>query len=851
MKHLFLFVATLFYYSTIFAQDKTPTVYIDKSGVLRWKHTNQEASFYGVNYTVPFAHAYRALNYKGGNHKEAIDRDVYHMSRLGYNAYRIHIWDVEISDSTGNLLSNVHLDLLDYLFAKLEEKGIYSLVTMMTNFGNGYPERNVNTGAFTYLYDKCNVHAHPEAIKAQQKYISQLVNHKNPYNGKSYKNDPFIVGFEINNEPCHTGDIAITKNYVRSMVDALKSAGNKKPIFYNVSHNESHVSAYYQPGVEGTTYQWYPIGLVAGKERKGNFLPYVDRYPISFSGVKDFDKKTLAVYEYDPADILSSYIHPAMVRTFRSTGFQWITQFAYDPIDIAKYNTEYQTHFLNLAYTPSKAISTMIAAEVAFQIPRKQVYAPYPENTTFGDFTVNYDQDLSVLNDGVKYYYTRSHQITPKSEHTLRHVAGVGSSTLVNYHGTGAYFLDQLETGVWRLELMPDVEITSDPFEKPSLNKEIAAILWNNQPIEIRLQDLRADFLVQKINNGEQTVAKASSFSVSPGVYLLKDKNKSALNWNAQSKFKTGKLGDFYAPEPSTFTTPIVIHSAPQFIEKEKGADISMKVLSNTKIDSVILQTDQISFWRDKNPYLKLNKNGNQYTASLPQDILSKQDLAYTITVYTQDKKYTYPERKEGTPLDWDYISKNYYTSKVVSVSSPIILMDARIEKESSLEHYAIPDSSFLWVTKDDGDFTKPASWQYKLTGKDSQSRFFWKKYVRPTIEERSTGMQHVKKVVATLEVKDLKGTVQIGFITRKGFTYVKDINVSALKSDKVELSLQELSLVPTPILPAPYPVFLTRYFVPQVKEPFDVHEIEQVIISTSELPKGQADVRIGAIWLQ
>ena len=44
----------------------------------------------------------------GVDRKTAIDRDVYHMARLGLNAYRIHIWDVEISDAEGNLLENEH-----------------------------------------------------------------------------------------------------------------------------------------------------------------------------------------------------------------------------------------------------------------------------------------------------------------------------------------------------------------------------------------------------------------------------------------------------------------------------------------------------------------------------------------------------------------------------------------------------------------------------------------------------------------------------------------------------------------------------------------------------------------------
>ena len=99
----------------------TPIIYIDGNGVMRWSDTRREASFFGVNYTLPFAHAYRAIGYLGLDRKAAIDKDVYHISRLGLNAYRIHLWDVELTDGQGNLLENEHLDLMDYLIAKLKE----------------------------------------------------------------------------------------------------------------------------------------------------------------------------------------------------------------------------------------------------------------------------------------------------------------------------------------------------------------------------------------------------------------------------------------------------------------------------------------------------------------------------------------------------------------------------------------------------------------------------------------------------------------------------------------------------------------------------------------------------------
>src|SRR5690606_29504231 len=196
MRKCILGLFACFFFLFVFAQsDKNiPSIYVDKQGVMRWSDTKQEASFFGVNYTTPLAHAYRALQYEGIDHQEAIERDVYHPVRSGVNAYRIDIWDVEIADGEGNLLENEHLELLDYLLFRLQENGVRILITAMTNFGNGYPERNVQTGGFSYLYDKCQIHANPQAIAAQKQYITGLLRHVNPYTGLAYQDDPYVVG---------------------------------------------------------------------------------------------------------------------------------------------------------------------------------------------------------------------------------------------------------------------------------------------------------------------------------------------------------------------------------------------------------------------------------------------------------------------------------------------------------------------------------------------------------------------------------------------------------------------------------------------------------------------------------
>ena len=116
------FILSGLFFQPVQGQKKKNLVYVDKKGILRYTEGNREASFFGVNYTVPFAYGYRSHKALGVDLEKAIDADVYHMSRLGLDAFRVHVWDVEITDSLGNLLENDHLRLFDYLLQKLKER---------------------------------------------------------------------------------------------------------------------------------------------------------------------------------------------------------------------------------------------------------------------------------------------------------------------------------------------------------------------------------------------------------------------------------------------------------------------------------------------------------------------------------------------------------------------------------------------------------------------------------------------------------------------------------------------------------------------------------------------------------
>ncbi|NNG17043.1 MAG: hypothetical protein HKM89_11230, partial [Gemmatimonadales bacterium] len=303
-------------------------VAVDERGVMRWTTTGDEVALFGVNYSAPFAHAYRALGYLDADRKQAIDSDVLHLARLGLDAYRIHVWDRELSDAQGNLVENDHLNLLDYLLARLAEHGIKAILTPIAWWPAGYPEPDPGTDGLSDGYDKGEMTVSLEARRAQENYLGQFVTHTNRYTGLTYAEDPNLLAIEIFNEPSHPAGPEETTRYIDAMASALREAGFRKPIFYNISQNyrDEHGRAVCAARIDGVSHQWYPTGLVRNSAIGGNMLPNVDRYTIPYDDFAECRDKARMVYEFDAADVAGSYMYPAMARSFRRAGFQWATQ---------------------------------------------------------------------------------------------------------------------------------------------------------------------------------------------------------------------------------------------------------------------------------------------------------------------------------------------------------------------------------------------------------------------------------------------------------------------------------------------------------------------------------------------
>jgi hypothetical protein len=825
MKHKILFLA-LFIISnnSIFSQKST---YVDDFGVFRWSKNKEEIRLFGVNYTLPFAHGYRAINYVNKNHKTAIDKDVYHLARLGVNAFRVHIWDAEVTDSLGNLINSPQLDLLDYTLAKMKERGFKTLITPFKVGDNGYPEKNVPTQGFSNKLEKWQTYADEKIIEKQIRYFTQLLNHINPYTGIAYKNDPDIIALEINNEPTHdNGEIATV--YINKMVDVIRKVGFKNPIFYNVSEVSKFIDNYLDANIQGCTFQWYPTGLVRNSLLEMNNLPNVDAYQIPFKDKKKFQNKARIIYEFDPGDTNQSTLFPAMARSFREAKFQFAAQFAYDPIDLAFANTEYQTHYFNLAYTPSKAISFKIAAAIFSETPNGKSFGRYPNNTNFGNTNLDSDKNLAIYNSETSFFYTNSTSENPKNLEKLNNIAGIGSSNLVKYSGTGAYFLDKISAGIWRLEILPDVIWVNDPFAKASLQKTVAILQNNQNEIEISLSDLGSTFHISGINNdntfSEKTTIK--KFTISSGTYLLHTKNDvSSIN-------KNQKLGTIFLNEFATTNQQInqtfVVHKPIKSIEKNMDLTIEANIVSPSKIEKV--EVVWPSGYQKTANFLMEKIDNFQYRVMIPKNNLYGNEFKYHIVVYTENGEIVFPDNLKGNPIDWDFVPEKRYTTKIVQTAPIIVLFDANQESENN----------FLWPAQRGYRFetiTHKVSSENILNVtvnnlKGEIADFTFKILVEKSIKNDSHHLNSVNSMlieVASGTSKNQK--VQIAIQQKNGFVFGKIIELTP-EMTSFSIPFSELKIVPMVLLPRPYPDFQDYWFSSLAPQQFDKTAIEALQIS-------------------
>lgn len=512
-------------------QSADRVVFIDKEGVMRWEDDRSEVALMGVNYYVPFNWDYRQIVKKGLSHKDVIRRDVAHFRRLGVEVLRMHCHDSDISRADGSLRENEHLDLMDFLIAQCASNGIYSVLTPIAAWGGDW-----FSGAeegFSYNVGVKKLFAERERWDAQIRYLKEFVRHKNPYTGKAIGEDPCVLCFELVNEPKYPKEAtgAEIASYANTLREALREGGTAKPVFYNATWAtyadkiDKGLEALPYLKTEGVSGVCYCPGLLNRKAHEGSMLGKVRK---STLGIVPPDcRLAKLIYEFDAADVPGAYMYPAMAAVFRRDGAQIAAQFQYDPLPTADENLSYQTHYLNLFYTPAKALSLSVAIEAFKALPRHVEYRPHTNEIAFSSFRVNAMSNISECVSGSGFCYSSSTKTVPPEAGRLRRIWGRERSPVAASSGSGAYFLDRISDGCWLLQIGPDVEELADPYTgKKGIKRRL---IKRKIAFGVRLDDLGADFYVLDARDLKLYArAQKGRFFLESGSYFLSRKEKIA-----------------------------------------------------------------------------------------------------------------------------------------------------------------------------------------------------------------------------------------------------------------------------------------------------------------------------------
>jgi hypothetical protein len=814
----------------------TELIYVDSAGVLRWRTSNVEVAMLGANYCLPSASDYRAAGAVHADRKKLIDQDMTHFARMGWDSLRLSFWgDWECCDRDGNLIANDHLDLLDYLIYRAKARDLHMMLSPIVTYSSMWPGADDPTAVgFSRYYKKEELGTNPQAIAAQANYLRQMLNHVNPYTHLALKDEPYICYVELINEPAqHPEDFAGSVRYINALVDAVRSTGCKKVTFFNFSQDFAMAQALAASKVDGISFALYPSGLVAGHQLQGNFLRTVDNYAPMLA--PEVAGKPRVVYEYDMPDVMSGYHYPAMVRTFRSVGAQSATMFSYDMLATAPYNLGWQTHCLNMVYTPQKAASAIIASQVMRRIPRMAPVPAYPENTRFGDFRVSYEENLSELVATDAFYYSNNTKSTPKAPDQLKRIVGFGSSPVVRYEGVGLYFLDKISEGTWRLEVYPDSLQIDDPFAPDRTDRPVFKLIAREWPMSVDLPDLGSAFAARPLDPGNSFVpnVQGKEFGVRPGVYLL---TRAGVSATAAIPDRLPGLPyylgmrEFVCPPTGTLSTSIIVHAAPEF-PSDAPIRIGAMVAANEEPKSVLLTVLPSAGSPLTIPMHR--SSGYNFEVELAPGTVPPGAFKYTVAVQEGDGTRVFPQDSPVASL-----RAPEFSSSVVKPSAPLdvftpasdtaLLSVSRSGEARNKIPKPIPGSV-------EGSEAYPLEYPTPAMAEDFTASL----YIGDRVASRGPALASAKSLRIRLKGLEAPSVIRVTLVEKDGSAWTRKVFASQDWQD-VEVPLASLQIGKSAMVPQAYPGTWSYWLSsPPGRTAINLPEVERIQFSLRQADFG------------
>jgi hypothetical protein len=532
-----------------------------QDGVLRYPD-GSEVCLWGVNTYPQSWYQFDNMKKLGVDMRATLRTDLDHLQKMGVEAIRIHVFDREISDKDGNLVRNEHLDLLDELAAECSRRGIYLYLTPIAWWGGP----NQRADAFSTLTSKPGMMFVPGSVAASANYLRNFLNHRIASTGRALKDEPCLCLLEVMNEPTYFvyGDLRdavyapqgetpevlardhreflaqwqawLRTNglddspvyfplfryqwmsaYIRTMVRAIRSTGATQPvaISYFGQNGDDIVQAIADSECDAITVSAYP----GGWERVNDGVNLISAVTPTVIPPA-LSRKARLAYEFDtPATNVSAYLYPVIAAMFRNADVQVACQFQYDSVSTAKWNTDWNAHWLNWLYTPNKAASYMVGRETFHATPRGAPYRPAGDEMRFGAALASFRRNLSLFATPDLVIHSRSvpSDIASSLPADPKRIVGVGLSPYVAYGGTGLYTLDRRGDTI-ALTINPDQRLIGNSLLS-GLNSPAAELERNAHLFRLKLPGWERARCVG--GDGKEAQRTADGWVVVPGTYRI------------------------------------------------------------------------------------------------------------------------------------------------------------------------------------------------------------------------------------------------------------------------------------------------------------------------------------------
>ena len=563
--------------------DETPPAedeYVTVKNGRMYAPDGTELALWGVNFQTCLSWEYNNRLKKRGVPetetalKNATDKNLEEIKRLGANVIRCHLTPADFTDADGNLVETLYLKVLDYMVNGAKERGLYVTLTFINHMSNAYvPEsvfNNVSRQDWVMV---------PDVVEKSKNYIAQLLDRKNPYTGLSYAEEPAIAYWELVNEPSfyeYDGDTdplpasgaavdaykeylsangmqdsresyrtyreKTAKEYVNTMYGLVREHGAVQPVIWNHNwpkyRNSNRMDIFngvLASEIDGVSCCSYPGQSLVPSDYWANpkdltsedYTSWFKENGYEWMKSAEYASKVKVIYEFETFFNQSAYLYPVMALFFRSYGIQSASMWTYTMAEYAQYHAG--SHFLSLTCTPSKAASFIVAKALFESTPAGTAFDyDSPNEQTGVNYAISKERNLSVFSDSDRLYY--SGDITEwnpvEVSGTVKHIAGTGNSLLAEYSGSGLYFIDDEEDEL-HITLEPNHEWTGEPWNSLSQGQVSSLDETSTNKLSIHLDRWGdGNYSVYRINGSrEEKVMDVSSLSdmdLIPGEYIVR-----------------------------------------------------------------------------------------------------------------------------------------------------------------------------------------------------------------------------------------------------------------------------------------------------------------------------------------